>query len=143
MVLSLYREDPPGEEMTRAKIRGTARVLGSRPEKGDITLFCVDEAVVGYAIVAYCWSNEFGGDIARLDELYVRPPWRGQGIATAFLTGLGSEGERDVRGVELEVTPGNGSAFDYYVRRGFALKRNRHLFKRVRKPGTASWRPGA
>ncbi|MDI6755125.1 MAG: hypothetical protein QME78_12125 [Thermodesulfobacteriota bacterium] len=47
MIFALYHEDPPGEEMSRHKIQRTAQELISHPEKGVITVFCVDDAVVG------------------------------------------------------------------------------------------------
>ena len=85
MILALYREDPPGEKMSLKKIRRTVQELLSHPEKGNINIFCVDDTVVGYAIVIYYWSNEYGGNIASIDEFYVKPLWRGKGIGTSFL----------------------------------------------------------
>ena len=131
MVLALYQEDPPGEEMSFPKIRRTAQELLSHPEKGNINIFCVDDAVVGYAIVIYYWSNEYGGDIASIDEFYVKPPWRGKGIGTSFLEYLAAGNAGILKGIQLEVTPANHKAFTYYSRNGFSPKANRHLFRKL------------
>jgi hypothetical protein len=77
MIFALYREDPPGQKMSRQKIRHTTRELSSHPDKGAITIIYVGETAVGYAIVIYYWSNEYGGDVACIDEFYVKPSFGG------------------------------------------------------------------
>jgi len=47
MTLALYREDPGGEEMSSNKIQRTVQELTLNPDKGSITVFCVEDAVVG------------------------------------------------------------------------------------------------
>ena len=129
MVLGLYQEDPAGEAITREKIRGTIHELERHPEKGTIIVFRVDEAVVGYAILIFYWSNEWGGDIINVDELYVKPAWRNQGIATVFFERL-QEGEfGEAVALALEVTPTNEGVRRYYQKLGFELSENRHLVK--------------
>jgi len=140
MSLALHREDPSGEGMSREKIRRTAEELRRRPDKGAILLFCAGRVVVGYAILIHFWSNECGGDIEIIDELYVKPSWRGKGICTAFLdhlSGVGG-GPVNMKGLKLEVTPANERAHAYYLRQGFEPVRNRHLVKKLPNPA----RPG-
>ncbi|MEW6444258.1 MAG: GNAT family N-acetyltransferase [bacterium] len=132
MVLALYQEDPPGEEMSREKIRRTVEELTLRADKGVILLFWAGRAVVGYAIVIHYWSNEYGGNVEVIDELYVKPPWRGKGIGTAFLGHLCAAGEGGgTKGLALEVTPANQRALAYYRRQGLRPAKNRHLFKKL------------
>jgi ribosomal protein S18 acetylase RimI-like enzyme len=131
MILELYAEDAQGEPMSEHKIRCTVRELLRHPQKGRVIIFCVAEAAVGYAIVIYSWSNEYGGHIATIDELYVRPPWRGQGIGSDFLGHIAASGDDSVKGLRLEVTPANERALDYYLRQGFGPVANLHLFKKL------------
>lgn len=131
MILALYAEDPPGETMSRPKIQRTVRELALHPDKGALTLICVGDTIVGYAIIIYYWSNEYGGDIAALDEFYVKPPWRGKGIGSSFLESLAGTDTRTLKGVQVEVTPANAKAFAYYLRHGFTPVPNRHLFKAI------------
>lgn len=131
MVLALYAEDRYGAPMTREKIAGTVRELTRRPVKGRIVTFCAGQAIVGYAIVIHYWSNEYGGDIATLDELYVKPAWRNRGIGAAFLEYVARPGEHNVVALQLEVTPTNERALQYYLRHGFAPDANRHLFRKL------------
>ncbi len=129
MVLALYREDPCGEPMSPSKIRRTIEELDRHPDKGRITLFRLGGEPVGYAITVYLWSNEFGGDVAVLDELYVKPSWRGRGIATRFLSHMAHTRTPALKGIRLEVTPGNDRALGFYRREGFIAASNHHLFK--------------
>lgn len=134
MVLALYEEDPCPEPMTPAKIRTTARELSSHPDKGEIVVFEAGGSIVGYAIVAYRWSNECGGDIAHVDELYVKPAWRGKGIASAFLEHAAGMRSGGVRGVQLEAHPENVRALALYRARGFEPVGNVWLFRKSGGP---------
>ena len=129
LVLALYREDPPGHRMTADKIRDTIRELARRPAKGGITLMFDGDTVIGYAIVVYFWSNEYGGDIACLDELYVRPEWRSRGVGARYIRWLANETGRTFKGVKLETTPRNERARRFYARCGFRPVRNIHLLR--------------
>jgi len=129
MILALYQEDPPGQKMSRQKILRTVRELSAHPEKGGITLAQAGDQVVGYAIVIRYWSNEYGGDIACIDELYVKPAWRGLGIGASWFDQIAGSG--DYRALLLETTPANQRAREFYVRQGFGPMSNRRLFKRL------------
>ncbi len=130
MILALYREDPPGEKMSLQKIRRTVQELLSHPEKGNINIFCVDDAVVGYGIVIYYWSNDYGGNIASIDEFYVKPLWRGKGIGTSFLEHVATGNANNLKGIQVEVTPANQEALALYSRKGFSPMPNLHLFRK-------------
>ena len=131
MIFTLLREDAYGEVMSRQKIQRTIQELLKYPEKGNITMFCLDEVVVGYAIAINYWSNEYGGDIAFIDEFYVKPPWRGKGIGISFFKYVATVKAAYVKGLQVEVTPINERAFVYYSRQGFEATKNLHLFKKL------------
>jgi ribosomal protein S18 acetylase RimI-like enzyme len=129
MILALYREDSGGEPMSPGKIGRTARELARHPEKGRILLFVAGETVVGYAIVIRYWSNEYGGDILFVDELYVKPDWRRRGIASRFFEYLSTCEPTTVKALALEVRPSNERAFRYYQKLGFVPSPSRELIK--------------
>jgi GNAT superfamily N-acetyltransferase len=131
MIFALYREDPCGERISRRKIRDTVQELIRHPEKGTISIFRVGEAVVGYSIVIYYWSNEFGGNIALIDECYVKPSWRDKGIGTSFIKYVSAAKAACLKGIGAEVTPVNKRAVAFYSRQGFTLAQNRCLFKKL------------
>ena len=115
MILALYKEDAYGEPMSRAKIARTIDELMRHPEKGKITIFEIGKCVVGYAITIYFWSNEFGGNVAAIDEFYVKAEWRNKGIGTTFLDDAAHSVKGNIVGLQLEVTPSNVRAFNYYT----------------------------
>jgi ribosomal protein S18 acetylase RimI-like enzyme len=66
-----------------------------------------------------------------IDELYIQPQWRGNGIGTCFLKYVVAVGGGSVKRLQLKVTPVNEKAFAYYCRQGFGPEKNRHLFKKL------------
>ena len=134
MIQGLYTDDPSTEGMSVEKIRRTLSELTRYPEKGTIILFDVDHAIAGYSILVHFWSNEYGGTIEVIDELYIRPEWRGKGLASAFLKHLTETTDDSVKGLALEVTPRNDRARALYTRHGFRTAKNEHLFRKRETP---------
>lgn len=76
---------------------------------------------MGYLLASITWSNEFGGRVAWLEELYLRPETRGQGLGRQTLEQAMEELKvRDkVVGFRLEVAPANRGISELYKRMGF------------------------
>ena len=55
---------------------------------GAVYLIGPQKAPVGYIILSFGWSLEFGGMDGFVDELYIRPAVRGRGMATDVLYSL-------------------------------------------------------
>jgi GNAT superfamily N-acetyltransferase len=89
----------------------------------------------GYCIVATMWSNEFGGHVAILDELFVEGAHRGTGLGALVMSAV----ERAcVRGgittIGLEVEPANAPARGLYERRGYEQSPRLYLRKDLASP---------
>jgi GNAT superfamily N-acetyltransferase len=125
-IFALYEEDNEGQEMTQAKIDLTIKTLEERPDLGEILLFLLDETPIGYALLIHYWSNEYGGIIINLDELFVAETYRNKGVASAFLTFLKERNPQEPA-IELEVMPSNDNALKLYQRHGFEMDQNKHL----------------
>ncbi len=99
----------------------TLRELIANPAFGRIFVLLADGAAVGYAAVALGFSLEFGGRSAFLEELYVRPSSRGQGVGTLALRLLQDACRRlGARSLALEVGLDNAGAEALYRREGFS-----------------------
>ena len=125
---ALNREDPGPEPVPPAHMRRTLEQLRAEPARGRALALEVGGAVAGYALLIAFWSNELGGEICNIDELYVRSGHRGRGAATGLIRQL-AEGAapfwpRRPVAIELEFTPGNPGAGDFYARLGFAPAKN-------------------
>jgi ribosomal protein S18 acetylase RimI-like enzyme len=95
-----------------------ARLLGD-PGLGGVWLVERDGVAIGYAIVTFGYDLEFGGRDAVLTELWIDPPERGLGAASAALHLIDPElRARGVRALHLQVRPDN-PALALYRRSGF------------------------
>ena len=131
MIEALYVEDPSPHAPTAAGARRTLAKLGGDPGRGVAAVIVDgDGRACGYALLIAFWSNELGGEICVIDELWVAPSARGRGVATWFVQLLLARRApwfQDAVAVELEVTPSNARARALYERLGFAVKKNATL----------------
>ncbi|HTV25521.1 MAG TPA: GNAT family N-acetyltransferase [Polyangiaceae bacterium] len=141
LMLALYAEDPAPIAPSRAGGLATLAELERHPIRGLAVVHAPDGGadVDAYALLCSFWSNELGGEVCIIDELFVAPSARGRGIATTLVTGLLRREvpwfERAVN-VELEVTPGNARARALYERLGFRAYKNA-LMRARREPAIA------
>lgn len=126
-MVELYREDPEGEPLDDNKIRATIHHCLCYPDKLRLVTLLWEGRPVGYALLVFYWSNERGGDVLHLDELYVLPEYRKMGIATALLSHLGEWDE--IVAIQLETTPANDEAREFYLKRGFLPDSNLHFIR--------------
>jgi ribosomal protein S18 acetylase RimI-like enzyme len=88
---------------------------------------------IGYLVLTLGYSLEHRGRDAFIDELYVSPPWRGQGLGGQALT-LADRAcrERGVKAVHLEVEREKAEAQSLYRRWGFRDRERILMTKSVR-----------
>ena len=80
-------------------------------------IFEADGKTAGYALLVNTWSQEAGGRAVWIDEIYVLPQYRGQGMAKQFFAQL-KEIAPAAR-YRLEIEPDNGRAEKLYRSAGF------------------------
>ncbi|MGR3711804.1 MAG: GNAT family N-acetyltransferase [Shimia sp.] len=98
---------------------GAAYLLGPR------------RAPVGYIVVTFGWSVEFGGMDAFIDEIYIRPTVRGRGMATEALISLPKALESaGICAVHLEVDKDDAKAHKLYEKVGFRTRDRYFLMTR-------------
>ena len=115
------------------KLSDDARRAGVIPLLDGIPHGCAyligpPRAPIGYIVVTFGWSVEFGGLDAIIDELFVRPGVRGRGIASEALIALPRAlAQGGLRAIHLEVDRDNTAAVKLYRRAGFAA-REKYMF---------------
>ncbi len=100
-----------------------------RPDRGAVLVAQLDGRIVGVAALSTMWTLEHGGQAIWLDELYVEPAHRGQGVGAALLAAAyDTAREYGSLTVDLEVAAGHERASGLYERQGFErLPRTRWL----------------
>lgn len=81
-------------------------------------LFTHQGEPAGYALLMRSWSQEAGGPVVWVDELYVDSAFRGHGLGGAFLKAL-PDLFPGAAGFRLELEPDNTGARALYARLGF------------------------
>ncbi len=124
MIKDLYESDPGGLDMNETKIDSTIQFLKQHPESGRLFGFYLGELVIGYAILINYWSNEYGGILLNIDELYIKTEYRSLGIGTNFIKFIIDSKHSNFKAIELEVFPTNVRAFNLYTDLGFIAVKN-------------------
>lgn len=78
-----------------------------------------NDAIVGYALLAKTFSQEAGGMVIWIEELYIRPAYQGRGYGTGFFRFLEQEMGDRVSRLRLEYEPDNLRGAALYRRLGF------------------------
>jgi len=134
-MLGLYKEDPSPNTITLETIARTLQESIQHPEKLQLIAFELADPnrplqLIGYSLLVFYWSNELGGNVIFIDELFIATAFRGQGIATQFFTWLEQTFSPHTQGFALETTPTNVRARALYEKLGFRPYKNQLLFKR-------------
>ncbi|HVE84797.1 MAG TPA: GNAT family N-acetyltransferase [Myxococcales bacterium] len=121
LCLQLYREDPGQVTVSPEQARRTLELFRREPWRGRAAALELDGAVHGYALLVSFWSNEWGGEVCEVDELFVAPGPRGHGHGSALFDAIerAQVWPSPPVAIALGVTAGNSRARALYERLGF------------------------
>ena len=121
LCLRLYDEDPGPLPVTPENMHATLAALRRDPHRGRAVVLELQGQVSGYALLIAFWSNELGGDVCEVDELFVAPDHRNQGHGTALFAAItqGNLWPAPIAAIALGTTPDNAIARRLYERLGF------------------------
>ena len=80
-------------------------------------VFCADEKILGYAMIAKSFSTEFGKQCVWFEDLYLKPEYRGNGIVPKFVEYI--KGLYPDCVYRIEVEHENTHATHVYQKQGF------------------------
>jgi ribosomal protein S18 acetylase RimI-like enzyme len=108
--------------LSTTHITAALEPLLADPSIGDV--WVVEDAVLqGYLVITWGWGIESGGREALIDEIYISPDYRNQGLASALVTAsLERARELDTKAVFLETEADNPSSRALYERHGFMVE---------------------
>ena len=128
MMRALYSEDciaggPVGLEQTLQHFL-------DHPDAGRIVLIEFQMHLCGYAILVPFWSNEFGGNMVFVDELYIQPACRSRGLGRGLFKMIEQERPFAAVGVFLEVSRTNHPARRLYESAGLSERSQMAMARR-------------
>ncbi|CUH89004.1 putative acetyltransferase [Phaeobacter sp. CECT 5382] len=110
---------------------GIAPLLDGIPY-GAVYIIGPTRAPIGYIVVTFGWSVEFGGMDGFVDEIYIRPAVRGRGLAAEVLIELPKTlAEAGIKALHLEVDRNNEAALRLYQRCRFEPRDRYMLMTKV------------
>ena len=133
MIRAYYREDQ-GIEVPSSNIEATLTEFAANPIRGRVEILEHAGRIAGYALLVTYWSNEYSGTILFIDELYVKPEFRRQGLGRTYIEKLIDQPPYDAVAIQLEVTPENKRAQALYERLGFVEYPDRGMIYKERAP---------
>ncbi len=84
-------------------------------------IFELDGQTAGYALLAKTFSQEAGGTVIWIEELYVKEAFRSRGLGSEFFRFLEDTYGGKVKRYRLEVEKENEGAVRLYKRQGFSF----------------------
>lgn len=132
---NLAEQEPGACFFDEPVVSDLVRKFLASPDLGQAWVFFEDETPVGYIVLTFGYSFEYHGRDSFIDELYIEPSFRRQGIGKRAMQFVEERAlELGVNVIHLEVDEGNDPAAELYRRAGFQ-ERNRFLMTKWLKPG--------
>ena len=106
--------------------------LIANEQLGDLLVAEQGGELAGYLVITWGWGIESGGAEALIDEMYVSPDFRSQGVGTLLMTEAQSRASsRDVKVIFLETEQNNPESRELYDRLGFEIETSIWMSKRI------------
>ena len=135
MMRNLAEQEPGAYFFDEPAVREVLRKFLASPDLGKAWVFLDRETLVGYIVLTFGYSFEFHGRDSFIDELYIEPQYRRQGIGRRAMQFVEERArELGVNAIHLEVDQGNDPAAELYRRAGYD-DHARFLMTKWLKPG--------
>ncbi|QFT81075.1 putative acetyltransferase [Roseovarius sp. THAF27] len=129
LVAAFHAEEGIAQDEATRRAALTPLLEGS--PHGCVYLAGPRRAPIGYVIVTFGWSVEFGGLDGFVDEIFIRPGVRGRGIGSEILLALPKTlAKAGMKAIHLEVDRGNEAARRVYEKLRFESRENYMLMTR-------------
>lgn len=128
-VKAFYSSDAVLHNIPDENITKTFEELMQSETYIECYIFEKEEKRVGYALLAKTFSQEAGGEVLWIDEIYILPQYRSQGIGSQFFEYLKTN--TNVARLRLEFCPNNQKAIEVYKHQGFkALEYGQMIYEK-------------
>lgn len=94
-------------------------------------IFTDGDNTAGFAVTNRMMQHEAGGVMVWVEDLYIRPAYRGQGLGSRFLAWVEEQLRGDAVMLRLETEPENERAQELYYRLGYENLNYLQMIKRL------------
>lgn len=133
MSRGFYNTDAVLHDIPEENLYRTFAVVISDSPYTDGYIFEHEGEVAGYALLSFTYSNEAGGEVLIIEEVYILPEFQGKGLGKEFLAFVEKNYKNEVSLIRLEVEKSNKKALDLYKKVGFTNVDYIQLHKRPSK----------
>lgn len=132
IIIEMMREFYSCEQLDfiETSARNALAQLFRNKNYGTVHLIYTDNKTAGYIIITYCFSLEFHGRFALIDEIFLLEDFRNKGIGKLILFFIEELCRKmDITVIRLEVEKHNHRAFALYEKNGF-IAHDRNLLSK-------------
>lgn len=119
MCSDFYNTDGVDHVISVTNMEKTFDTLMSGSDFAKAFIYEKNNNIAGYILLAFTYSNEAGGLVVWLDEIYVKSDFRCQGIASELIDFVIDRYKNNAARFRLEITESNMSAKRLYLSKGF------------------------
>jgi GNAT superfamily N-acetyltransferase len=132
LMKAMQEDDPWSVPFEEDRVRETVRMLLVDARCGKAWFVCEGARIVGYIVMSFDFSLEYGGVNPWVDEFFIEKESRRKGLGARVLDFFEQAArEAGATAIHLEVNHGN-RAIELYRRRGFVEHSRFLMTKRIR-----------
>ena len=118
MCMDFYNTDGVDHSIPVSNMEKTFNLLMEGLDFAKAYVCEKNNKTVGYILLALTYSNEAGGMVVWLDEIYVKPEFRSQGIGSELIDFVIDKYKDNAARFRLEITESNMGAKKLYLSKG-------------------------
>ena len=119
MCMDFYNTDGVDHSIPVSNMEKTFNLLMEGLDFAKAYVCEKNNKTAGYILLALTYSNEAGGMVVWLDEIYVKPEFRSQGIGSELIDFVIEKYKNKISRFRLEITESNIGAKKLYLSKGF------------------------
>lgn len=119
MAKEFYKSEAVISEIPTQNILNTFDEVTSNSPYAKAYIIEHDGDIAGYALIAITYSNEAGGIVVWVEEIFIKEKFRGLGLGSEFLSYVEQEFGDKAKRFRLEISHDNDSAQRLYERKGY------------------------
>lgn len=131
MSKKFYHSDAVLQSIPDNNINKTFDAIISESPYVDGYIFECKGEIVGYSLLSITYSNEAGGLVLWIEEVYILPEYQGHGFGKELLSFIEDIYKNKVVRIRLEVEKSNQKAMVLYQKMGFSELNYMQMYKKL------------